>query len=44
MTSVMVWPRARRNRARHPHTSTVADMTADPASVVRARHLPWLTW
>ena len=27
----MVWPRARRNRARQPHTSTTADMTCDPA-------------
>ena len=31
VTSVMVWPRARRSRARHPHTSTVADMISDPA-------------
>jgi hypothetical protein len=31
-TSAMVWPRASRNRARHPHTSTVADMTSVPAS------------
>ena len=32
ITSVMVWPRARRNRARQPHTSTTADMTCDPVS------------
>ena len=31
-TSLMVWPRASRNRARHPHTSTVADITSSPAS------------
>ena len=31
MTSSMVWPRARANRARQPHTSTTADMTRDPA-------------
>jgi len=32
VTSAMVWPRARRNRARHPQRSTAADMTCDPAS------------
>ena len=32
ITSVMVWPRASRTRARQPHTSTTADMTCDPAS------------
>ena len=32
ITSVMVWPRARRSRARHPHRSTVADMICEPAS------------
>ena len=31
ITSRMVWPRARRKRARQPQTSTMADMTCDPA-------------
>ena len=31
ITSVMVWPRARRSRARQPHTSTMADMICEPA-------------
>ena len=31
MTSAMVWPRARANRARQPQTSTTADRTRDPA-------------
>src|SRR5580658_6924238 len=30
----MVWPRARRNLARQPQTSTVADMTSEPISPI----------
>ena len=32
VTSAMVWPRARRSRARQPHRSTIADMTCEPGS------------
>ena len=35
----MVWPRARRNLARHPHTSTVADMTSEPISPIAPRDI-----